>query len=206
MSSIADIDDGGRGSEASPADLRLGRRIRALRLERGLSLAELAQLAGVSVGALSQIERGLTSLRVRILWPMAAALGIEPHRLLSDDSDTGNDLYCVRAHARRSVPVRSEGITKELLSPPGAVLTGLLVGVEPGGGTTESYAHAGYEFGFVRSGEVELTIDAVVYRLREGDSFAFKSTLRHAFRNLGRTRCEILWVNTIKPSEARDGA
>jgi hypothetical protein len=38
------------------------------------------------------------------------------------------------------------------------------------------------------------------------DSFAFKSTLRHAFRNPGLERCEILWVNTVKPSEVRNGA
>ena len=48
---------------------------------------------------------------------------------------------------------------RQLLSPPGAALTGLLVTVEPGGGTAEAYAHAGHEFGFVLSGEVELTVD-----------------------------------------------
>ncbi|TIU93021.1 MAG: helix-turn-helix transcriptional regulator, partial [Mesorhizobium sp.] len=47
--------------EAKPkddADVRVGRRVRALRLERKLSLAELAAKAGISIGALSQIERG----------------------------------------------------------------------------------------------------------------------------------------------------
>ena len=56
------------------------------------------------------------------------------------------------------------------------------------------------------AGEVELTIDAARYELKTGDSFAFKSTLAHAFRNAGSERCKILWVNTTKPSEARDGA
>jgi len=192
--------------EASDADLRVGRRLRALRLERNLGLADVAQRAGVSVGALSQIERGLTSLRVRVLWPLAAALDVEPHSLLSDGANEASDLYVVRAGARKQVPVRTEGIRKELLSPPGATLTGLLVSVEPNGGTAEAYAHAGHEFGLVQRGEVELTIDTVVYRLKAGDSFAFKSTFLHAFRNAGPERCEILWVNTVKPSEVRNGA
>ncbi len=74
-------------TEQSPseADVRLGRRIRALRLERKLGIAEVAQRAGISVGALSQIERGISSLRIRVLWPLAAALGVEPHSLLADD-------------------------------------------------------------------------------------------------------------------------
>jgi transcriptional regulator with XRE-family HTH domain len=193
-------------SEASEADIRVGRRIRAIRLERNLGLAELAQTIGMSVGALSQIERGLTSLRVRILWPLAAALDIEPHSLLTEDQETAGDLYSVRAASRKQVPVWSEGIRKQLLSPPGAALTGLLVHVEPGCGTADSYAHAGHEFGIVQSGEIELTIDTVVYRLKAGDSFAFKSTLAHTFRNPGRIPCEILWVNTVKPSEVRNGA
>ena len=93
-----------------------------------------------------------------------------------------------------------------LLSPPGATLSGLLVTVEPEGGTAEAYAHAGHEFGFVSSGEVELVVDSARYVLRAGDSFAFKSTLLHSVRNPGPERCVILWVNTTRPSEVRDGA
>jgi transcriptional regulator with XRE-family HTH domain len=188
----------------SEADVRLGRRIRALRLERKLGITDVAQRAGISVGALSQIERGLTSLRIRVLWPLAAALDVEPHSLLADDQGK-SDLYVVRASARKEVPVRSEGMRKELLSPPGSVLTGLLVHVEPGGGTGESYSHAGYEFGLVKKGQVELTIDSVVYLLKAGDSFAFKSTLKHSFRNGGKDKCEIVWINTTKTTEIRYG-
>ncbi len=91
------------------------------------------------------------------------------------------------------------------MSPPGSVLTGLLVHVEPNGGTGESYSHAGYEFGLVKKGQIELTIDSVVYLLKTGDSFAFKSTLKHSFRNRGRERCEIVWINTTKSAEIRNG-
>lgn len=192
--------------ETSEADVRIGRRIRALRLERNLGLADVARRAGVSVGALSQIERGISSLRVRVLWPLASALGVEPHSLLADNQEVAGDLYVVRASGRRHVPVRSEGIRKELLSPPGSVLTGLLVYVEPDGGTGDSYSHAGHEFGLVRKGQVELTIDSVVYLLKAGDSFAFKSKLKHAFRNRGKEQCEIVWINTAKPTEIRNGA
>jgi transcriptional regulator with XRE-family HTH domain len=188
----------------SEADVRLGRRIRALRLERKLGITEVAQRAGISVGALSQIERGISSLRVRILWPLAAALGVEPHSLVAD-SHEDSDLYVVRASARKEIPVRSDGIRKKLLSPPGSTLTGLLVVVEPGGGTDASYSHAGHEFGFVKKGQVELTIDSVIYLLKEGDSFAFKSTLKHAFHNRGKERCEIIWINTTKSTETRNG-
>lgn len=190
-----------RRAPASEADIRVGRRLRALRLEAGLSLADLASRAGISIGALSQIERGVSSLRVRTLWPLAAALDIEPSQLLGEASEA-NDIYCVRAHSRRDLPVRSEGIRKQLLSPPGAALTGMTVEVDPGGGTAEAYAHSGHEFGIVLEGAAELVIDSTTYHLRKGDSFAFRSTLLHSFRNDGDSRCLILWVNTNKPVEA----
>jgi transcriptional regulator with XRE-family HTH domain len=197
---------GKSGRDGNEADVLVGRRVRALRLERNLSLNELAGKAGISIGALSQIERGLSSLRVKVIWPLAAALGVEPGTLIGDGGEASSDLYCVRAHLRRPLPVHSEGIAKALLSPPGATLTGMLVTVEPGGGTAEAYAHVGHEFGYMLTGEVELTIDGTAYTLRQGDSFAFKSTLLHSFTNNGRVRAEILWVNTTKPSEVRDNA
>src|SRR5438445_343768 len=117
-----DIVDEAAERQKDDADVRVGRRVRALRLERKLSLADLAAKAGVSIGALSQIERGMSSLRVKVIWPLAAALDIEPSALIADGSDAVNDLYCVRADKRRQIPVKSEGIAKALLSPPGATL------------------------------------------------------------------------------------
>ena len=126
---------------------------------------------------------------MRVIWPLAAALDIEPSALIAGDTDTVSDLYCVRANARRSIPVKSEGIAKALLSPPAG-----------------AYTHPGHEFGFVLAGEIELTVDSSRYVLKAGDSFAFKSTLPHAFCNSGAEPCQILWVNATKPSEVRDGA
>ena len=192
--------------DGNEADVLVGRRVRALRLERNMSLSELAGKTGISIGALSQIERGLSSLRVKVIWPLAAALSVEPGALIGDANEPASDLYCVRAHLRRALPVRSEGIAKQLLSPPGAALTGMIVSVEPGGDTVEAYAHAGHEFGFVLSGELEISIDGTSYVLKQGDSFAFRSTLPHRFTNRSRALAQILWVNTIKPSDVRDNA
>src|SRR5262245_52488158 len=94
----------GRGGDGADADIRVGRRLRALRLERKLSLADLAAKTGISIGALSQIERGLSSLRVRVIWPLAAALDVEPSALIAEQGDDpGNDLYCVRGNLRKSI-------------------------------------------------------------------------------------------------------
>ncbi|TIP35269.1 MAG: helix-turn-helix transcriptional regulator, partial [Mesorhizobium sp.] len=61
-----DVLDEAATKSKDDADIRVGRRVRALRLERNLSLADLAAKAGISIGALSQIERGMSSLRVKV--------------------------------------------------------------------------------------------------------------------------------------------
>ena len=83
-------------ADSNLADILVGRRLRALRLEAGLSLADLAGQAGISVGALSQIERGVSSLRVRTIWPLAAALGIstEEARQAQGDAIEGSRIGC----------------------------------------------------------------------------------------------------------------
>jgi transcriptional regulator with XRE-family HTH domain len=70
-------------------------RVRALRRERGHSITDAAQKAGISVGSLSQIEHGITSLHVRALWPLAAALQADSGNLIEDESDRASDLYVV---------------------------------------------------------------------------------------------------------------
>lgn len=78
-------------------------RVRALRRERGHSITDAAQKAGISVGSLSQIEHGITSLRVRSLWPLAAALQADPGNLIEDESDRARSLRGPRIKPMRGV-------------------------------------------------------------------------------------------------------
>ncbi|TQK68933.1 helix-turn-helix domain-containing protein [Nocardioides sp. SLBN-35] len=62
---------------ASPADLSvvIGRHVRAFRTQQGLTLRALAARSGLSVGFLSQLERGLTSISLTTLRDLADDLG-----------------------------------------------------------------------------------------------------------------------------------
>lgn len=61
---------------------RLGRTIRVLRKEKGLSLDELARRVGKSVATVSQIERGGQTITYPVLVRIARALGVTPVGLL----------------------------------------------------------------------------------------------------------------------------
>ena len=176
---------------------QLGARIRDLRKERKLTLADLTSLTGISLGTLSQIERDLVSPTVRTLFTLSSALDVSPAWLLEPggNSDVA-DPYVVRADQRQAF-LQSAGLRKDLISTTGSThLKGFYMVVDPGAGSgTEPYSHAGEEIGLVLSGVLKLEIEDRVYVLREGDCFTFSSTLPHRFLNVGTTPATVFWVN-----------
>ena len=63
-----------------------GRRVRAARILKGLTLKECAEAAGMSYGNLSQIERGKRSMYIENLHQLAKAIGVTAHYLLGEEN------------------------------------------------------------------------------------------------------------------------
>jgi transcriptional regulator with XRE-family HTH domain len=81
---------------------RVGARISFLRNERGLSIGELADLAGCSAESIEQLELGRLDFTATTLHELARALQVEPRDILNHDPDT-NDFGWL-AEAMRSDP------------------------------------------------------------------------------------------------------
>src|SRR5206468_12514557 len=65
-----------------PSPTELGRRIKLLRVGRGLTLKDLEERGGISATHVSEIERGKASPTVRALARIARALGLRPATLV----------------------------------------------------------------------------------------------------------------------------
>lgn len=76
----------------------LGNRIREFRLERGLTLEQLADSSGLSASYLSTIERGLKKPSIPVLKSIADALHVSAALLVQDEDDafTGDKLRFLR--------------------------------------------------------------------------------------------------------------
>jgi transcriptional regulator with XRE-family HTH domain len=86
MPNVANTTDAGRQPpENNEEAVRIGRRLRALRSERGMTILELAAKAGVSSGNVSQIERGASNPSINTLHKLRAALGVNLWAFLEDD-------------------------------------------------------------------------------------------------------------------------
>ena len=171
----------------------IGVRLRLVRTSRGLSLAQVAEAVGISVGFLSAIERSSMNASVSTLRNLAKFYKLN---ILDLFDQSGARQYLVRPSERRQLDA-SDGVRMELLAWGNPVMEPHLFHVAPGAGSgDEEYSHEGEEFLFVITGVLNLVVDGKEYRLQKGDSFYFESTTPHRWSNLGSKEAVVLWVNT----------
>jgi transcriptional regulator with XRE-family HTH domain len=182
-------------------DHQIGSRLRTLRRERSLSLEDMANHTSLSIGFLSQIERGISSPTLRALAGMADALGVGFADLFPNEDTPGDQkATIVRAPSRSELKLWRSGIRKQLLTPnpSDSRLNLYLVELEPGASTgDELYKHQGEEAGLVLSGSMQLGVEMESWTLNEGDSFRFRSSRPHRFSNTSDGTTRVLWVNCI---------
>jgi len=179
-------------------DLKIGKRLKALREQRRLSLRALSRETGIAVSFLSSVESEQNNVSVAKLKAILDALGTtlsaffgqapEPparvvyrHDELVEISGQGNGISFREVGAGRA----------------GRALQLVVEEYKPGADTgPELYRHNAEEAGVVLKGKLELTVDGDVYVLGPGDAYYFDSRRPHRFRNLGKTAVEAISVNT----------
>jgi len=177
---------------ASNPTAGIGPRLRQLRTKRGVSLAEVAAAAGISVGFLSALERSQMSASVGTLRRLARYYKTNILEFF-DPTETNTPL--VRP-ARRKVLEAGPGVRMELLAWGNTVMEPHLFRIKPQAGSGESYTHEGEEFLFVLRGELKISLADEEYHLKRGDSFYFESATPHHWKNPGPSETWLLWINT----------
>ncbi|MEY2488057.1 MAG: hypothetical protein QOH39_3705 [Verrucomicrobiota bacterium] len=189
-----------KGRVVDSPEIRVGLKMKHTRLLKGLTLKQLAELAGCSESLLSRIENGNANPSIKMMHRVALALGMPVSGLFQENVDSSD--VVMRHGERPTVGTdqvrRGKGSKLEALIPSGRInlLSGYINDIEPGGGSEGVLQHEGEEFGYVLDGEIELTVDNRSYQLREGDSFYFRSERPHSYINNRKKVARVLWINT----------
>jgi transcriptional regulator with XRE-family HTH domain len=176
----------------------IGREVRSLRKARGLTLSDIAEASGLSIGYLSLLERDRATPSINALHAISRALGVTVSWFFEADAVPDAERNLVVRRTRRRRLDFSAGIVDELLSPSLAGALELLASRFPPGASSgeEPYTHAGEEAGVVIRGRLELWVDGKSFLLEAGDSFGFPSSLPHRYRNPGTEEAEVIWAIT----------
>ena len=171
----------------------VGKRIRELRTQSGLSLRALAEISNLSTNAISLIERGDNSPTVSSLHNLATALAVPITAFFEQHAD-GQVVHLKKnmRPASEIAGVRMENLGSGL---PNQQLEPFLMTIAPGGSSTsEQITHSGEELVYVLSGALVCKIKEDEYQLDEGDSLLFLASQPHVYRNASRQTARILIV------------
>lgn len=186
---------------------RMGERLRAIRRDQNLTLAEVAERSGISIGTLSKVERGLSSLGYDRFSQLAECLGLDIGELFSEGARMQPGLVKA-AREGQFVPHATENYDLEMLFP--EVFGKTMVPVLATLTATRSrnldryIAHEGQEYVYVLQGEVRILFKwRDPLDLSEGDSAYFDSARPHLYLPRGAGDARILVV-CAGPDRAAD--
>ena len=179
--------------DAVPDGTRIGAQLKAARLAARMSMAEVAEQAGLTKGFVSKLERDLANVSVASLIRLCEALDISVGSLF--EASIGE---VVRRGARPPINFGGRKMTEYLLTPSGEKrVQAILSDIEPGGGSgDEPYSlPADVEFVFVLAGQLQITVAGEQITLEQGDAFTFPASTQHTFRVAPPAgHAQVLWV------------
>ena len=178
----------------------IGTKLRMMRRMNKMRLKDVAEAVDCSESLLSKIENNKVEPSLKVLHRITAVLGTSIAELFAASRD--NEITIFRKGERKVVVTRAteEGgaVSLERVIPfgDGQVLDANIHIVDPKTDSGGDITHDGEEVGYVLEGELELTIEDETISLSAGDSFYFRSDLRHRYYNPGEITTRVLWVNT----------
>jgi transcriptional regulator with XRE-family HTH domain len=174
----------------------LGRRVKALRGDRGWSLEELASASGVSRSMLSEIERERANPTLSVTYRIARAFGLTLQDLI-ESADSASAIQLIRAGESAQIFRKDKLCQIRTLSP-----LNLEKDVEfyelrlPEDGALRSQPHVAgtREFLTVEEGSVELESANSREILGKGDSATYRADVNHTISNNGRGEAVLFLV------------
>ncbi|WP_299686348.1 XRE family transcriptional regulator [uncultured Tateyamaria sp.] len=173
------------GEREKVLEVAIGREVRAFRRQQEITVAELSQITGLSIGMLSKIENGNTSPSLTTLQLLANALSVP---LTSFFRRFEESRQAVHTKSGEGVSIDREGTRANhqynLLGHIGANASGVIVEPYLITLTAESdvfpaFQHGGIETIYMLEGEVDYRHGDDVFALKPGDTLFFDADAPH---------------------------
>lgn len=181
--------------------VKVGEKIKSLRLEAGISLQELAAKSGYSTAVLSQIENHLVSPSLGVLVHLAKAMDVnigtffgqhetEPFTLIRKGEEHIVSRFASKEGVRYGYTYQALGAGKK-----DRRMEPFIVTLEPATIKNDKcYGHEGEEFIYVLEGRIDVTLGDHTDTLEEGDCIYYDSTIPHRVQCHGGETARILAV------------
>lgn len=159
--------------------------LRRLRMERNLSLGQLAEQCGVSKVMLSQIEKGDTNPTINTLWKIAHGLKVPYTALLEQQEHVAEVLH------KGDIPAQQGEDAHYRLycyyeNGPQRNFELFQIELDAGhSATSVGHTEKSQEYVLVTAGELTLQVGDATYTLGRDDSICFAAAVEHTYRSTG---------------------
>lgn len=166
--------------------------LKKLRLERNLSLGQLAELSGVSKVMLSQIEKGESSPTINTIWKIASGLQVSYTKLI--DAPLDNSVVIRKSDSK--IQFENKDSFRSYCyytTNPNRDFELFKLEMEPNSKkVSDGHTTKTQEYILVVGGELTLRHNGQKYVLQAGDSIHFDCSLPHTFINKQDTLLEFI--------------
>jgi transcriptional regulator with XRE-family HTH domain len=183
------------GAAMETAQPKVGALIRARRRQLGMTLQEICDAAGISLGYLSQVERDQATPSLGTLAQIARSLDVGMDYFIATPS-VENAL--TRGAEREKFSVDGSSVLYERIATDfaGNVLSSFVLNIPPGY-RSETVSHEGEEILYVLEGTIKQRLDDEEITMTAGDSLHFRGNRPHAWWNDSSKPARLLWTGTL---------
>lgn len=175
--------------------MKIGAKIKELRVQKSLTQEELADRCELSKGFISQLERDLTSPSIATLVDILQCLGTNLEEFFSKTASeqvvySRTDYFeKIDTELKNRIEWIIPNAQKNMMEP-------ILLTLEPDGSTYPDNPHEGEEFGYILSGAITIHLGNKTYKAKKGESFYFTPNKKHFISASGKSGASLLWVST----------
>jgi transcriptional regulator with XRE-family HTH domain len=189
-------------------EAEIGKRINAFRMQKRMTLDQLAKQTGFTKGYLSKVEKSKKSPPVSTLWIIARALGVTISALLGEEAPR-TALCLVRKNERPHISRDGTafGYSYEAMAHqyPNKIMEPFLLTLPVKPKKRTVYQHEGEEMLFVIQGTMKFTHGTEEYIVNEGDCVYFDSSIPHFGESIGpeEVKCFMVICNPTNGKERK---
>lgn len=172
--------------------MNLGKKIKQMRNQKGLTQEELADRCELTKGYISQLENNLNSPSIATLTDILSALGSNLSEFFREETEEKIVFSKNEFIEKDSDGVRWNWLIpnaqKNMMEP---VLVELSEGIE-----TSDIPHEGEEFGYVLEGKIAIVLGNKHHVCKKGEAFYYPAGKPHSILNKGKGKAKFLWIST----------
>ena len=173
--------------------MNLGKKIRQMRNQKGLTQEELADRCELTKGYISQLENNLNSPSIATLTDILSALGSDLSEFFREEKEEK-----VVFTKNEFIEKDSEGVCLNWLIPNAQknMMEPILVELTEETATPLDIPHEGEEFGYVLEGKVAIVLGNTHHVCKKGEAFYYEASKPHYIVNKGKSKARFLWIST----------